>query len=108
MDEGDRLLVNVEGQSIAIFRGNEEFYAVSNRCPHQGGPMCEGRMLNPLDTTKDDDQWVLSRDSEVPTVACPWHGWEFDLESGKHLAPTNYCLPAYDTIVKDGELYVEV
>ncbi|WP_135824988.1 Rieske (2Fe-2S) protein [Halorussus ruber] len=108
MEEGDRLLVDIDGQSLAIFRGSEEFYAISNYCQHQGGPMCKGRMLNPLDSTKSKDAWELSQDSDVPTVACPWHGWEYELETGEHVAPTKYNLPTYDTIVEDGELYVEV
>lgn len=108
MEEGDRLLVDIDGQSIAIFRGSEEFYAISNYCQHQGGPMCKGRMLNPLDSKKNEDKWELSQDSEVPTVSCPWHGWEYELETGQHVAPTKYNLPTYDTMVKDGKLYVKV
>lgn len=108
IEPGDRFLVTIEGQEIAIFRGKKQFYAVGNHCHHQGGPMCEGRMLNPIGSTKEDDEWQLSQESDVPTVACPWHGWEYELETGKHVAPTDYRLPSYEVIVHEGELYIEM
>lgn len=56
------------------------FFALRNRCPHQGGPLCRGRLFGRLDSSRpgeytyDDDRYLLE---------CPWHGWEFDLETGQ-------------------------
>jgi len=56
------------------------FFALRNRCPHQGGPLCRGRLFERLESnrpgeyTYDDDRHLLE---------CPWHGWEFDLETGR-------------------------
>ncbi len=49
---------------IALFNIGGDFYALENNCPHQGGPIADG--------------WL-----EGTTVTCPWHGWCFDVPSGK-------------------------
>lgn len=54
----------VEGREIAVFRRENAFFALDNSCPHAGGPLAEGDL--------DGDQ-----------VRCPWHGWGFDLNTGK-------------------------
>lgn len=55
----------VEDVEVAVFQIEDEYYALNNVCPHQGGPLGEGRV---------DDGCVF----------CPWHGWQFDVESGEH------------------------
>ena len=110
LEEGERVLITVEDENIAIFKVNDDYYAIQNHCLHQGGPMCEGEVLYPsyITSEKTKTSWKLSQNQEVPTVACPWHAWEYDLETGEHVAPTNYELTTYETIVKDGEVYVKI
>jgi nitrite reductase/ring-hydroxylating ferredoxin subunit len=75
-----RLTVTVGNRSIGVFRSGERFYAVRNRCPHQGGPLCEGRLFRRA--VSDEPGRVRYSDS-APLIACPWHGWEYDLETGQ-------------------------
>lgn len=49
---------------IALFNLAGQYYALENSCPHQGGPIADG--------------WL-----EGAEVTCPWHGWCFDVRSGK-------------------------
>jgi nitrite reductase/ring-hydroxylating ferredoxin subunit len=110
INEEGRVLVEVRGKNIAIFRLDDEYYAIQDFCVHQGGPMCKGADIRPryLESTKTETGWQLSQNQDVPTVACPWHGWEYNLETGDHVAPTGYTLRTYPVIVKEEELYIRV
>jgi len=107
---GERILIEVESAEIMICNIAGEFYGIQNACRHQGGPMCEGNLLYPsyLESEMTDDSWKFSQNTEVPTVTCPWHGWEYSLETGEHVAPTDYSLRTYPLTLKDGELYIEL
>lgn len=77
---GGRKLVEIEGRCIGVFNLNGEFFALKNRCPHQGGPLCEGPLGSLIDSTAPGD-YRLTRAGEM--LRCPWHGWEFDLRTGQ-------------------------
>lgn len=77
---GERRIVEVGGRSIGVFRVGENFFGLRNRCPHQGGPLCLGHLLG----NAVADVPGRARISEDPLrIACPWHGWEYDLDSGQ-------------------------
>jgi 3-phenylpropionate/trans-cinnamate dioxygenase ferredoxin subunit len=77
---GGRKIVEVAGRSIGIFNLDGEFVALRNRCPHQGGPLCEGGLSGLLEATVPGE-YCYSRPGEM--LRCPWHGWEFDLRTGQ-------------------------
>lgn len=59
---------------------NGRYWALLNRCPHKGAPLCLGDQMgyvesgNPFSVTE-------SRPGEI--IRCPWHGWEFDITDGR-------------------------
>jgi nitrite reductase/ring-hydroxylating ferredoxin subunit len=77
---GGRKIVEVAGRSIGIFNLDGEFVALRNRCPHQGGPLCEGGLSGLVEATAPG-AYSYSRPGEM--LRCPWHGWEFDLRTGQ-------------------------
>lgn len=77
---GHRLIVEVAGRSIGVFNVEGRLYAVRNRCPHQGGPLCEGGVVGWLESPRPG---VYDYRHERAMVECPWHGWEFELETGQ-------------------------
>jgi nitrite reductase/ring-hydroxylating ferredoxin subunit len=78
--DGARRIVQAGSRSIGVFRVGERFYGIRNRCPHQGGPLCLGHLLG--DAVADGPG--EARISADPLrIACPWHGWEYDLDSGQ-------------------------
>jgi len=77
---GGRKLVELSGRHIGIFNIDGEFFALRNRCPHQGGPLCEGK-LSGLVQSDRPGQYDYSRPGEI--LRCPWHGWEFDIKTGQ-------------------------
>jgi 3-phenylpropionate/trans-cinnamate dioxygenase ferredoxin subunit len=83
---GGRKIVEVAGRSIGIFNVAGEFFALRNRCPHQGGPLCLGRLWGAVQA-RVPGAIEYSRPGEMLT--CAWHGWEFDLRTGQ-----SWCDPA--------------
>jgi len=77
---GKRKIVEVDGQSVGVFNVNGEFFALRNRCPHQGGPLCEGKLWGLLEAPRPGE-FAYTRRGEILT--CGWHGWEFDVRTGQ-------------------------
>lgn len=78
--DGARLLVTVQGQSVGIFNIDGEFFALRNRCPHQGGELCKGSIVAEVTATAPGEiQYNRSR----RMLQCPWHGWEYDIRTGQ-------------------------
>lgn len=86
-EEGKGRRVDVAGKLIAIFREGETFFALSALCPHQNGPLEQGKIVNGY-------------------VVCPWHGYQWSTKDGN--GPPGYgdCVPAYPVIVEHNEVYV--
>lgn len=106
---GNRKIVQVAGRSIGIFNVEGRFFAVRNSCPHQGGPLCLGPTMG-LVTSDRPGQFNYERDGEI--LRCPWHGWEFDLATGRSVFdPTRTRVRSYQVEVESlqAEIYpVEV
>jgi 3-phenylpropionate/trans-cinnamate dioxygenase ferredoxin subunit len=77
---GQCKLVHVSGRDIGLFNVGGKYFALANRCPHAGGPLCEGRIV-PLVQSDGPGHYKLTRDREF--LRCPWHGWEFDIRTGQ-------------------------
>jgi nitrite reductase/ring-hydroxylating ferredoxin subunit len=77
---GERRIVEAGARSIGVFRVGDRFYGIRNRCPHQGGPLCRGHVLG---DAVADGPGRASVSSDPLRIACPWHGWEYDLDSGQ-------------------------
>lgn len=78
--EGERLIVEVAGREIGIFNIDGELFALRNRCPHLGGPLCEGPVLGLVYSSEPGD---VRFDASKQLITCPWHGWEFDVKTGQ-------------------------
>lgn len=100
---GSRVIAEVEGQEIAVFRHEGEYYALANFCIHQAGPLCEGALSGSISTDEDGWDWVY--DDEERYIVCPWHGWMFDIETGRSPKDERYAVPTYDAEVEDGTVY---
>lgn len=77
---GQRKVVEVAGRLIGVFNLNGEFFALRNACPHQGGPLCNGRLTGFI-TAAQPGEYSYTRRGEI--LRCPWHGWEFDIKTGQ-------------------------
>lgn len=77
---GQRKIVTFRGISIGVFNVNGEYYALNNRCAHQGGPLCLGRLTGFVSSSMPG-RCEYTRPGEI--LRCPWHAWEFDIKTGK-------------------------
>jgi 3-phenylpropionate/trans-cinnamate dioxygenase ferredoxin subunit len=97
---GQRKIVDLEGLSIGVFNVSGEFFAVLNRCPHQGGPLCQGNTHGFLEPA-GVGEFQFSRSGEI--LRCPWHGWEYDLRTGQSwFDPRHVVVRRYEVSVAPG------
>ena len=81
--------VEVDGIWIALFNVEGVFYAIDNGCPHAGGPLGEGKLCEEV-------------------VECPWHGWKFDVTSGKRIGNPNFQVTCCDVHVQGDEVQIAI
>lgn len=106
-DEGTVTLVQAAQHQVGIIRWHGRYYAVRNSCPHQAGPLCAGT-LRPLLAADAGEAPTMKADSAIPVLACPWHGWEFDVRTGRALWDSDYRVRAYPTVVRGNRLCLDL
>jgi nitrite reductase (NADH) small subunit len=82
--------VMLAGRELAVFNLGDRVLVTDNRCPHQGGPLCDGIVTG-------------------SAVVCPLHAWKIDLDSGCVLRPSarpDAAIDTYPTRVVDGVVLV--
>lgn len=102
-----RQMVLINGKPIGVLRVDGEYYAIENRCPHQNGPLCSGEVGGAIEAEVNGvGERVTEYIGERKVIACPWHGWEFDLETGLHEGDPDYQVETFDVSVENGVVYV--
>lgn len=110
ISEGERKLIQVKGREVAIFNHNGDFHAYLNWCTHQSGPACEGPLSGTRGAEFDAEslEVTFSWEREDEILNCPWHGWEFDITSGKCLSRRNCDLLKYPVSIEDKEISITI
>ena len=78
----------VDGLTLAIANVDGKFYAINNTCLHRGGPLGEGELKGKV-------------------VTCPWHGWQYDVTTGKMPVNPAIGVACYSIHVQGEDLWVE-
>ena len=86
---GAAIKVEVNGQELALYNVEGKFYATSNICPHQGGPLHEGML-------------------EGTQIVCPWHAWVFDVTNGASPVNPRAKIPCHPVKVEGKDLLVGI
>lgn len=81
--------VEINGKEIALFNIEGQFFAMDDMCPHRGGSLSEGSC-------------------EGKVVACPWHGWQFDVTNGSCLTNPSAQQQTYEVKVQGGDVLISV
>lgn len=107
-EEADRKLIFAGETKVGVFHLNGGFYAYENNCIHQGGPVCEGIVVGKVEAILEEDKNVINEvfNDEEMRIACPWHGYEFDIISGECAADRRFKLRKYEVVERDGMIYV--
>ena len=82
-------LVNANGKEIALFKINNQFFAIDNMCLHMGGSLSEGEIEN-------------------NNVTCPFHGWQFDVKTGNNVMPGVGKVNTYKVIIEKEEIFIDL
>jgi nitrite reductase/ring-hydroxylating ferredoxin subunit len=87
---GQGAYVERNGLGLAVFNaGGGRFYALGPTCPHEDGPLSEG--------------WL-----EASAVVCPWHGFDFDVATGRCGVDPDLSVPVYAVRVQDDVVEVDL
>jgi len=107
--EGGRIVVDIDGTEIGVFRVDGELRAWRNMCVHAGGPVCQGKMIHRVVERLDEDRRSLGDDfGPALHIVCPWHGYEFDLRTGAHPGDATSSLRGFAVSEADGEIVVRL
>ena len=79
----------VDGRTLAISNVDGKFYAIDNTCLHRGGPLGQGTVAGKV-------------------VTCPWHGWQYDVTSGKVAANPAVGVECFPLELRGEDIWVEV
>lgn len=79
----------VADRIVALFNVDGEFHALDGVCPHQGGPLGKGKLVGCI-------------------VTCPWHGWQFDVQTGQHQTSASLLHPRFPVRVEGESVLVDV
>ena len=83
---------------------NGRIHVLRDICPHEGARLSRGRVLECV-TGEKTGQYELVRDEFV--IRCPWHGYEFDVATGRCVADPSVRVRAYEVTVEDGVVYID-
>jgi nitrite reductase/ring-hydroxylating ferredoxin subunit len=89
LKEDTMKLVKVAGQSILLAKQAGKVFGVSNKCPHMGCSLANGKL----------NEYV---------VTCPCHGWRFDIRNGQYLAAKHINLTCYECKIENGKIHVKI
>jgi nitrite reductase/ring-hydroxylating ferredoxin subunit len=77
------------GVAVLLVRKGADIFAISNRCPHMGCPLGQGKL-------------------EGNIVRCPCHDWTFDIRTGELTLAREIKVPTYRTKVESGKVFVSL
>jgi len=97
--------VTVNGIALVLIHTSDgRIHAMRDICPHAGARLSRGLLLQPV-LESEDGRYTLS---DQFVLRCPWHCYEYDLDTGRSLAePQRVRVRVYDVMVEDGMIFVE-
>jgi nitrite reductase/ring-hydroxylating ferredoxin subunit len=74
---------------VALYNVGGQFHALDGVCPHAGGPLGQGMLRGCI-------------------VTCPWHGWQFDVTTGRHSLNNRLVHTRFEVTVEGADIFVEI
>ena len=108
---GDFLATRIGRKPLLLVRDAAgQLQLLHNQCAHRGGPVCQGRIYRQVREPVDEngETRMLQHDPNSKNIVCPWHGWEFDLRTGRHPGGERFALRRAKLEIADGHVYVVV
>ena len=89
LEPGQGRVVEAGGRTLALFNVDGTYHAIDNACRHRGGPLGEGEL-----------------DGRV--VTCPWHGYRFDVTTGRNAVNPAVAVACYPVTVEASAVFVDL
>lgn len=103
---GGRREVAAGGEyGVMVFNAGGTFYALRNKCPHNGAPLGRG-FLRPHVGSDGVGDFKFEREAEI--IKCPYHGWEFDIATGCALYDPALRVKTYPVVVEGDDVVLEI
>jgi 3-phenylpropionate/trans-cinnamate dioxygenase ferredoxin subunit len=87
LSSGEKMLVEYDDDEVGLFNIDGEFYAISDVCTHDNGPLVEGNL---------DGEWII----------CPRHGARFNVKTGQQTMPAFAPVPLYDVKIEGDDILI--
>ena len=78
----------LDGKTIALANVEGKLYAIDNTCLHRGGPLGQGELQGKV-------------------VTCPWHGWQYDVTTGKVIVNPAVGVATYVVEIRGDDIFVD-
>ena len=99
---GKMRAVEVDGIPIVVVReANGQFHALRNSCPHRGAAVSGGFLMQKVVCSSSRDYKL---DESTLVVRCPWHNYEYDVETGNCMVEGDRGLKVYSVAVENGQV----
>ena len=79
----------LEGKVVAVANVAGKLFAINNVCLHRGGPLGQGEL-------------------ERQVVTCPWHGWQYDVTTGKLVTNPAVGVETYPVEVRGDDIFIDI
>lgn len=97
-------VVSVGRSEVGIVKWHGRIHAISTVCTHQGGPLCRGVLAARLSGANPGD---MTLEDAAPVIACPWHGWEFDVATGQAIWDARLRIRTFPVEIIGDRVFVE-
>lgn len=81
--------IPLSGKSVAVANVDGKLFAINSVCLHHGGPLGEGEL-------------------EGKVVSCPWHGWQYDVTTGKVVQQPSDGVQCYPVELRGDDIFVDL
>lgn len=97
-------IVQLGRERVGLVRTADGVRALRDLCPHMGARLCQGDVRGLMWATSPDE---VVYDERTLVVRCPWHRWEWSLETGAPIGRvTNLRAKTFEVEVVDGDVFV--
>jgi nitrite reductase (NADH) small subunit len=101
---GEMRTVQVDRRYVLVARApNGNLYALGDRCPHRGARLSGGVLEETISSAFVGDYYV----SDSYHVRCPWHRFQFDVQTGRCAIDPRQSVPTYSVIEEGGMIFIE-
>jgi len=108
--ELDPFIVDVEGRSVAIYLFKGRYYAYENECAHEGGPVAEGLTAGDVECRVSPEGKMVEEyfSKDNIDIVCPWHGVQYDLQTGVCRADGRLRLVTHEVIIDGDDVRIRI